>query len=99
MFQLQADIQRARVMAHRLVEGQAGTRALFAKDPGFPGQFLQAGFAAFGQGMLRCAEHHQFILDPGLHLDVRLLAVALDQADVQFIVGNLLHHMRGVMHL
>ncbi|MCY1529165.1 hypothetical protein D9M68_642980 [compost metagenome] len=43
VFQLQANVQRGRVVAHGLVEGQPCTRAAFAEDPGLPAQFLQAG--------------------------------------------------------
>lgn len=49
--------------------------------------------------MLGGAEHHQFVLHPGLHLDVRMPAVALDQAQVQLVVGDLLHHLGGVVHV
>jgi hypothetical protein len=99
VLQLQADIQAAGVVAHGLVEGQAGAGALLAHDPRLAGQLFQACFTTLGQGMLRRAEHHQFIFDPGLHLDIRVLAVALDHAHVQFVMGYLLHHMDSVVHL
>ena len=86
-------------MTHGLVEGQPRARALFTQNPGFMRQLFQAGTAALGQWVLWRAEHHQFVLDPGLHLDIRVLAVAFDQAQVQLVVGDLLHHMSGVMHL
>ena len=40
VFQLQADVQRLRMMAHGLVEGQAGAGALFAQNPCLAGQLL-----------------------------------------------------------
>ena len=49
--------------------------------------------------MLRGAEHHQLVLHPGLHLDVRVLAVALDQPQIQAVLGHALHHMAGVLHV
>ena len=45
MLQLQADVQRPRVMTHGLVEGQAGAGALLAEDPGLPRQPFQVGAA------------------------------------------------------
>ncbi|MDR6357893.1 hypothetical protein Q3H58_004564 [Pseudomonas psychrotolerans] len=41
-------------------------RALFAQDPGLGFQ-LGLICRAIGQGMRGSAEHHQFVLDPGLH--------------------------------
>ena len=78
MFQLEPDVQRAAVMTHRLIEGQARPRTLFPQNPRFMGQFLHGRAAALGQGMLRGTEHHQFILDPALHFDVRVAAIAFD---------------------
>ncbi|MNN95095.1 hypothetical protein D3C81_2138430 [compost metagenome] len=78
MFQLQADIEVGAVMAHGLVESQARTRALFAQDPRLLRQVFDIGTAQLGQRMLRCAEHHQFVLDPRLHFQVRVVAVTFD---------------------
>ena len=86
-------------MTHRLVEGQARARALFAQDPGLAAQLFQGCAAAFGQRVAGRAEHHQLILDPGLHFDVRVLAIAFDQAQVQLVVSHLLHHVGGVLHV
>ncbi|MOA70257.1 hypothetical protein D3C78_1989820 [compost metagenome] len=63
-------------MAHGLVEGQAGARALLAENPGFLAQFLQACLALGGQRVAGRAEHHQFVFDPRLHFDIRVLAIA-----------------------
>ncbi|MNJ64538.1 hypothetical protein D3C77_604960 [compost metagenome] len=65
-------------MTHCLVKGQAGTGTLFTQNPGLAGQFLHACLTPAGQRVLRRAEHHQFIFDPGLHFQVRVVAVALD---------------------
>ena len=67
------------MMTHGLVEGQAGAGALFAQNPRLAGQLLQAGLAAAGERMAWRAEHHQLILNPGLHLDICVLAFAFDQ--------------------
>ncbi len=85
------------MMTHGLIEGQPGARALFAQDPGFVGQLFQRCLPAFRQRMLWRAEHHQLILYPRLHLDVRVAAIALDQAQVDFVVRHLLHDVRGVL--
>ena len=47
--------------------------------------------------MLRCAEHHQLVLDPGLHFQIGMLAVTLDQTKIKFVLSDLMHDMRGVM--
>ncbi|MNF68457.1 hypothetical protein D3C84_503140 [compost metagenome] len=86
-------------MAHALVEGQPGARALFAEDPGFAHQFVETRRALLRQRVLRRAEHHQLVLDPRLHLNVRMLAVAFDQAQIQAVLGDPLYHMAGVLHV
>jgi hypothetical protein len=77
VFQLKADIERAAVMAHGLIEGQARARALFAQNPGFVGQLFHGGVPRLAR-VLRRAKHHQLIFDPALHFDVRVAAVAFD---------------------
>jgi len=78
VFQLQANVQRAAVMPHGLVKGQARTGALFPQDPRFMGQLFHGGLAALGQMMLGRTKHHQLVFHPGLHLDVRVAAVAFN---------------------
>ena len=50
------------------------------------------------QWMLRGAKHHQFILDPALHLDIGVSAIAFDQTQINFVVGDLLHDMSRVLN-
>ena len=45
------------------------------------------------------AEHHQLILDPGLYLDICVLAFAFDQTQVNFVLGHLLYNVRRVLHM
>ncbi|MNN73664.1 hypothetical protein D3C81_1897980 [compost metagenome] len=78
VFQLQADVQRAAMMTHGLIEGQASPGTLLAKNPRLMAKLLHAGSAALCQRMLGGTEHHQFVLDPALHFDVRMAAVAFD---------------------
>ncbi|MNF97274.1 hypothetical protein D3C84_800950 [compost metagenome] len=66
------------MMTHGLVKGQARARALLTQNPRLVAQFFHGRRAAQGQRMLRRAEHHQLILDPALHFDVRMAAVAFD---------------------
>jgi hypothetical protein len=77
VFQLKADIERASVMTHGLIEGQARARALFAQNPGFVGQLFHGGVPRLAKGAAG-AKHHQLIFDPALHFDVRMAAVAFD---------------------
>ncbi|MCY1425085.1 hypothetical protein D9M71_408640 [compost metagenome] len=55
--------------------------------------------ATFGQWVLRRAKHHKFILDPPLHFQVRVVAIALDQTQVNFVMGDLLHNVRSVLYM
>ncbi|MNJ61450.1 hypothetical protein D3C77_572380 [compost metagenome] len=99
MFQLQAHIERRMLAAHGLVEAHACARAFLTQNPGFVAQLVQAGLATRGKRMLGRAEDHQFIFHPGLHFYIGVMAFAFDQAQIQFIVGNLVHDLRGIVHM
>ena len=49
--------------------------------------------------MIWRAEHHQFVITPVHHFQVRVPAFALDQTQVEFKVGHLAHDGLGIGHL
>ena len=67
------------MMAHGLVERQAGTGALLTQDPRFMSEFFEGGMTTSGKRMPGCTKHHEFIFDPALDFDVRVSAVAFNQ--------------------
>ncbi len=87
------------MVTHGLVEGQPRAGTLFAQNPCLMGQLFHRRTAAFGQRMLRRAKHHQLILDPTLHFDVRVTAIAFNQTQINFVVGDLLHDIGSVLHV
>jgi len=99
VFQLKTDVQRAAMVTHGLVEGQARAGTLFTQNPRLVGQLFHGRAAAFGQRMLRRAEHHQLILDPTLHFDVGVAAIAFNQTQINFVMRDLLHDIGSVLHV
>jgi len=98
VLQLQPHIQPAGKMTHRMIERQPSPRTLLTKNPGLPGKLVEPDRTASGQGVLRRAEHGQLVGDPGLHDEFRLLAATFDQTQIKFVMCDLLHDVRGVVH-
>ena len=98
MLQLQPDLKRRMVVTKRLIKGLARARARLAEYPWFLEQTGDPCLLA-RQRVIRGAKHRQFIINPGNHFQIRMSAIALDQAKIDRMARQSLQQIGRIAHL
>ena len=85
--------------AHRPIEGLTRSGAVLAHDPGRREQIGVGERALARQRMPGRAEDDELVVAPRGGLELRVVDLALDQADVELEVGDLARDLFRVGHL